>query len=637
VSLISNSILRNIFNFSLSTDEVKESKSKLGESVFSVKNEAIKKPKGLKLKRIIKTLQKDRTNKKDKKEEKIDHLINKVALSSINNDNLAGILEIADKNPVNATAILTKIADENPVSAAAILTRMAPVNATAILTRMAPVNVTAILIEMADKNPVSAAAILIEIAGSNPEEAAGILIEIADKNPVNATAILTKIADENPVSAAAILTRMAPVNATAILTKIADENPVSAAAILTRMAPVNATAILTKIADENPVSAAAILTRVAPVHAAGILIKIADKNPINAAAILIKIADKNPINAAAILTKIAGSNPEEAANIFKDITDKSIEHAAAILNLISYKVTIAILKLIPSQKLDDISKCININYRKAQPFATFTTIASKVEYEALPRKEKEHKSNRFPNADKILSVVYEYKNKHLGNRAPSKSSWEQVFGQNDPAFDCIGPDLKRPIGHGICSGISFSWVLDFINCIPSATDPDGYEDNFNRKLRFDAGKIKWLNDTFKNDNDKLLSILVNPNNRNDTGLTSGIDPNIDMDPKVTLSKLFKFDQSLVKSDSKTKYPFDKNLIPSEPGKWAAYVSVWGHAIAIGGDPMLSTFYINEPNTGLLVYRNEKSFLEDLDNYTQYRAEKKDAKKGPTYRFFKSSR
>ena len=58
-------------------------------------------------------------------------------------------------------------------------------------------------------------------------------------------------------------------------------------------------------------------------------------------------------------------------------------------------------------------------------------------------------------------------------------------------------------------------------------------------------------------------------------------------------------------------------------KWAAYVSVWHHDIALGGSHGSSgPFYIVEPNTGLLGYAYAEPFVKDLNEYISSRRTKK---------------
>ncbi|MEK6236944.1 MAG: hypothetical protein N2C14_19725, partial [Planctomycetales bacterium] len=62
------------------------------------------------------------------------------------------------------------------------------------------------------------------------------------------------------------------------------------------------------------------------------------------------------------------------------------------------------------------------------------------------------------------------------------------------------------------------------------------------------------------------------------------------------------------------------------GKWAAYMSVWHHDIAIGGVwGSGGKLYINEPNTGVHGYGGKTgnaNFLSDLNAYVQSRRDGK---------------
>jgi uncharacterized protein YfkK (UPF0435 family) len=124
---------------------VSDEEAKSDFKIIGVKNSAVNNKKNqLHIKRIIATLKKDRTADFDKKKQKIDNLINKVALSSIENHQLASILhKIADKNPKNVASILNKIADKNPKDVASILNKIAdknPKSAERILTSIAKID-----------------------------------------------------------------------------------------------------------------------------------------------------------------------------------------------------------------------------------------------------------------------------------------------------------------------------------------------------------------------------------------------------------------------------------------------------------------------------------------------------------------
>jgi len=183
----------------------------------------------------------------------------------------------------------------------------------------------------------------------------------------------------------------------------------------------------------------------------------------------------------------------------------------------------------------------------------------------------------FPKAADALSARYQDKATHGGNHAPSVSDWFK----NDDTLDRQGVDKGRPNGHGICKGISTSWVIAFLNNVADATDPARYEQFYTNFLRFQATMVK----DFGGDIDKHVAQFGK------LGVNTGT-------AKVRSFKAVDLGQ------------------PDLPdGRWGIYMSVWHHDIAAGGTwGSNGRFYICEPNTGLLGYSKVADFLSDLNGY-----------------------
>lgn len=191
----------------------------------------------------------------------------------------------------------------------------------------------------------------------------------------------------------------------------------------------------------------------------------------------------------------------------------------------------------------------------------------------------------FTNATPKLCGKFVNKHVHGGNHAPAAADW---WGDDD-TLDRQGVGPGKPKGHGICKGVASSWVIAFLNGSTEATDPKKYESYYTNFLRFQATMIKDFGSHIDTHISKFSDLHINTN--------------IKVANKLELAK------------------FEEKHIPN--GRWAAYISVWGHDIAIGGKwGAGNTLYINEPNTGLLGYSSKSSFFTDLDAYLSKRRQKK---------------
>lgn len=202
----------------------------------------------------------------------------------------------------------------------------------------------------------------------------------------------------------------------------------------------------------------------------------------------------------------------------------------------------------------------------------------------------------FGKATPSLTAKFQNKAIHGGNHAPSAADW---FGGDD-TLDRQGVMADSPRGHGICKGVASSWVIALINDVDDATNAATYESYYTNFLRFQATMIK---DAGGHINSHVASLSE-----------MNVDPNIQHIETKDISR------------------FSSGDIPKTGRRWGAYISVWGHDIAIGSDcgksknPFKSrssdAFFINEPNTGLLGYQNKNDFIFDLNEYLAARRVKK---------------
>ncbi len=202
----------------------------------------------------------------------------------------------------------------------------------------------------------------------------------------------------------------------------------------------------------------------------------------------------------------------------------------------------------------------------------------------------------FQHSEPTYTARYVNADVHGGNHAPSSDEW----WDDDDTLDRQGVDLRRPRGHGICKGIASSWVMAFLNGENAATNPAQYESYFANVLRYQATFTKDYGGHIDGHIEQMKAL--------------NLPPNVKVVKQIDLEN------------------FTEDVIPN--GRWAAYVSVWKHDIAIGGKwGAESTLYINEPNTGLLGYKNKAHFFEDLNRYIAHRRRRRCNVPGGKARFW----
>ncbi|MBZ4418482.1 hypothetical protein [Myxococcus sp. RHSTA-1-4] len=146
-------------------------------------------------------------------------------------------------------------------------------------------------------------------------------------------------------------------------------------------------------------------------------------------------------------------------------------------------------------------------------------------------------------------------------------------------------------GHGICSGMTTTWLIGFLNNRADASDPAQFQDYFMNVLRFQGAYLKESGGRADSQLDELAKAHL------DHGLKA---------LSVATAKV-----------ADGKLPFPKS-------PWAAYVSIWGHAIGIGERD--GKWYMMDPNYGLFVYSGRDTFLADFSAIVEARRTKKG--KGP---------
>jgi|GEM_PF-3275814 len=163
------------------------------------------------------------------------------------------------------------------------------------------------------------------------------------------------------------------------------------------------------------------------------------------------------------------------------------------------------------------------------------------------------------------------------------NSSAEVRHKNNARGINIDDDTENVNG-GICSGITTTWLIMFLNNNPGAFEKE-FENHF-EITRFQGAYLKELHG-------KAPDHIAKMNESLDT-------------------RLHEIGKQSERSASKFQ-------IPLHP-KWAAYVSVWGHAIGIG--QLNKQYYIMDPNFGLYIYNSRTTFLRDLQTMIDSRARKK---------------
>lgn len=173
---------------------------------------------------------------------------------------------------------------------------------------------------------------------------------------------------------------------------------------------------------------------------------------------------------------------------------------------------------------------------------------------------------------------------HTGNHAPAPANW----GAADDTLTRQGVMVGSPRGHGICKGLASAWVIAFVSNIREATAADEFEEYFTNFLRFQATYIK------------------------DYG--KHIDTHLNQFAKIGMPTMLRpyFQDKALDRVVADGHVFRSGHLHA---RWAAYLSVWSHDIAIGSlHGSSGPFYIFEPNTGLLGYDSAKPFADDVNGY-----------------------
>jgi hypothetical protein len=188
------------------------------------------------------------------------------------------------------------------------------------------------------------------------------------------------------------------------------------------------------------------------------------------------------------------------------------------------------------------------------------------------RFEDQKMGNNFHNCVEILTRRWQDKALHGGNKAP-KDWW---------AGDHT---LQSKAGRGICKGIASGWVTAFLNQVPESVDAERFEQYYKEFLRFQATFITDYGRHIGGHLDRMAALSV-PSNIQVANVVRG--ENVEL-----------------------------THIPA--GRWAAYVRVWRHDIALGGTwGHTGRFYIVEPNQGLFGYTFCPSWMDDVNSYIRYR-------------------
>jgi len=145
-------------------------------------------------------------------------------------------------------------------------------------------------------------------------------------------------------------------------------------------------------------------------------------------------------------------------------------------------------------------------------------------------------------------------------------------------------------GHGICSGMTTTWVIGFLGTQAGANDVREFEAYFDNVLRFQGAYLK------------------ENGGRIEKQLEAVLKEKLDHDcKKLTASK---------GKDVKA-------LTIPDKGDWGAYLAVWGHATGIGCKKGL--YYIMDPNYGLFEYKSKEDWLADIGIYVEARRKLKKMK------------
>ena len=177
------------------------------------------------------------------------------------------------------------------------------------------------------------------------------------------------------------------------------------------------------------------------------------------------------------------------------------------------------------------------------------------------------------------------------NNAPGGTGGVDVDTQFELGSD-NSPQGMKDRRHGICCGISATWLVGLVNEVEGSYRTSKFKEYFDNVLRFQGAYIKQSHQDVEQDLDALQGCFTHNVKKFD----------------------FQFSRA---TNIKSRFPTGKT-------KWAAYLSIWGHAIAIGRRD--NSYYAMDPNLGLFVYEGggtaETAVLDDLQEYVEKRRLKK---------------
>lgn len=169
-----------------------------------------------------------------------------------------------------------------------------------------------------------------------------------------------------------------------------------------------------------------------------------------------------------------------------------------------------------------------------------------------------------------------------------------VYNENSPPTQTNwggGDDtLTRQGGHGICKGLATAWVIALLNGERGARDAGLFRSYFTNVLKFQGTYIKDFGKHMDTHVRKLEAM-----------------------GQSTHLKLIK---------QRDKVNLHARNLPN--GNWGCYVSVWKHDVAFGHYG--HTYFIMDPNCGLIGFRHRRDFLTGANALIEGRRARKN--KGP---------
>lgn len=199
-----------------------------------------------------------------------------------------------------------------------------------------------------------------------------------------------------------------------------------------------------------------------------------------------------------------------------------------------------------------------------------------------------YNANLFTRADQ--SAVIKGQNNSPGGIGGVDHDVQERLGA--PGLDSIGLEMVDR-KHGICCGITLSWLIGFCHSAQGAQSTLHFPSYFRDNLRFQGAYFKD-----NKGNVKSIDDLAN------TGFAHGC---------VNASS-----QKVIR---KIHFSLD-DLGFTLPKKFAMYLGIWHHAI--GAAVTEGRYYIMDPNAGLFTYFNKSDFEADLNDLIEARRTKKSA-------------